>query len=332
MNQPVDITPKPHLDCLVSVLKSLKKDDNKLNDKLSFICEQINLLSQQKNHYVYSVEFIILCSIIFNISPHAYRYMRSIIFFTMPHPNTLKNLCLKYNTHPLIEKNVTNFLHYIKEKVKSLQKEDKIVNLMIDEIHLKQYLDYKGGNVVGSAHDSVHAAKTAYVFMIQSLVTSYIDVVHILPINKIIAQTLHDYIKKIVLGLHKLGFNVICVSSDNNSINCKALSFFANPPKLEIVYSHPANSTAPLFFILDTVHIFKCIRNNWLNQKDQDQTICFPSLQKMETMSLASFQSVKKLYEVKANSLVKYGHTLNVKSVNPSNLERQNVRICIKCF
>jgi hypothetical protein len=35
---------------------------------------------------------------------------------------------------------------------------------MMDEIHIKPYFDYKGGNIVGSAHNSVVAATTAHVF------------------------------------------------------------------------------------------------------------------------------------------------------------------------
>ena len=36
--------------------------------------------------------------------------------------------------------------------------------------------------------------------------------------------------------------------------------------KKSIVYPHPSDNARPLFLILDSVHILKCIRTNWLNQ------------------------------------------------------------------
>lgn len=86
--------------------------------------------------------------------------------------------------------------------------------------------------------------------------------VRILPISKIIAQSLFIAIKRVVV-LENVGFKVICVSSDNNAINGKAMSYFANPPKLSILYKHPCcigNEERPLFFIFDPVHILKCIK------------------------------------------------------------------------
>ena len=57
------------------------------------------------------------------------------------------------------------------------------------------------------------------------------------------------------------------------------MALFASPPKLLVAYPHPCNHTRPLFFILDSVHILKCIRNNWLNQKLDGKSLTFPHLQ-----------------------------------------------------
>ena len=45
------------------------------------------------------------------------------------------------------------------------------------------------------------------------------------------------------------------------------MSLFSSPPKKSIVYPNPSDNSRPLFFILGSVHILKCIRNNWQNQK-----------------------------------------------------------------
>lgn len=56
---------------------------------------------------------------------------------------------------------------------------------MLDEIHLKQFLDFKSGNIVGLDNNFQNVASSAHVFMIQSLRSSYKDVVHILQFMKL---------------------------------------------------------------------------------------------------------------------------------------------------
>ena len=58
-----------------------------------------------------------------------------------------------------------------------------------------------------------------------------------------------------------MGFRVIAFITDNNAINRKAACHFSSPPKLSVGHPHPCESSRPLFFVLDSVHILKCIRN-----------------------------------------------------------------------
>jgi len=44
--------------------------------------------------------------------------------------------------------------------------------LLVDEIHLQQFFDYKGGSVVGTASNSNEAAKSALAFLISSMPVS----------------------------------------------------------------------------------------------------------------------------------------------------------------
>lgn len=70
------------------------------------------------------------------------------------------------------------------------------MTLMIDEIHIKPYFDYKGGRIVGTAAHSTEPATTAHVFMVQSLLSPNKDVIHKLPMCKMNAETLHEHAKK----------------------------------------------------------------------------------------------------------------------------------------
>ena len=76
-------------------------------------------------------------------------------------------------------------MFYIKNKYKALQSSDKTVCLLVNEIHLAPFFDYKGGNLVGAAYDSTKAATSAFVFTITSVFSDFKDVVHVLPSCKI---------------------------------------------------------------------------------------------------------------------------------------------------
>ena len=85
------------------------------------------------------------------------------------------------------------------------------VTLLVDEIHLKRYFDYKGRTIVGSSYNSVcNAGKSAFAFMISSVFFKYKDVVHLLPTCRMSASDLNVMLKKIIVGLEDIGFRVYC--------------------------------------------------------------------------------------------------------------------------
>ncbi|KAH7958607.1 hypothetical protein HPB49_003212 [Dermacentor silvarum] len=96
----------------------------------------------------------------------------------------------------------------------------------MDEIQLQASFQYKGEYVTGAAANKENAAKIAYVFMIQSLLSSNKDVVHILPVAQTEAKQLHEFLDLLIRHLENIGIRVVAVASGNNSINRKAMSFF----------------------------------------------------------------------------------------------------------
>lgn len=205
--------------------------------------------------------------------------------------------------------------------------------------------------------------------MIQSILSNYKDVVHILPVQTITAEILFEYLHKIITNLESLGFTVICVSSDNNSINRRAMSMFCSPPKQAFLYEHPVDPSRPLFFIRDAVHLFKCIRNNWVNQKNPNRCLFPPDFHVNlpvspqnelivggvldeddafldeencglgdstflpgDSFKTASFFTLKKIYEIEMNEIVKHCHTLSQKALHPSSMDRQNVKLVVQIF
>lgn len=99
---------------------------------------------------------------------------------------------------------------------------------------------------------------------------------------------------------------------------------------MSIVYPHPLDKTRPLFYLFDSVHLLKCIRNNWLNSKP-DQIINYPDFNSGVEKS-AAFQSIKTLHQLEHDKMLKVGFSLNLKALFPTNMERQNVSLALKVF
>ena len=159
-----------------------------------------------KKNIVYPHDFLVFSSLFHNLSPHAYRFLRSSGTCILPCYSTIRKVTLALAVSPQNEQNEVNFLFYVRQKYKTLLSCDKTVMLLLDEIHLKPYFDYKGGNVVGSAFNRNEAATLAFTFMISSVFSKYKDVVHVLPSCKMSASVLFHLIKRIVLGLENIGF------------------------------------------------------------------------------------------------------------------------------
>ncbi|KAF2903423.1 hypothetical protein ILUMI_02763 [Ignelater luminosus] len=299
-------------------------------NNVEFIKEQVKLLPVHKSRLRYSWDLMLFCSLLHSISPHAYRFLRSSQKLKIPSTSTIRQVCGKFSCNPQLEQNPKDLLRYVSSKFSLLSAEDKLVILLMDEIHLKENLDYKSGNIVGNAFNDEKLAKSAHVFMISSLMSPYKEVVHILPVNKMTGEVLHTFLKNIVIGLHNNGFEVLGVVSDNYSINRKAISYFSNPPEVKIVYPNPADENKPLYFVIDTVHILKNIRNNWLNKRNQD--FKYPNFSNMEISETASSEALKEMHASESTSLLKYGFNLSLKTLYPSNLERQNVRLAVNIF
>ena len=323
------------LRLIISFLALLQDQSYEYFPALKFIQEQLHLMTLKK--FVYSTEMMIFSSLLSNCSPCGYRMLRDSKNLILPSYSTIRRLTLSMNMNPVVEQHKTNFLMYIRNKFRLISQKDITVSLLVDEIHLKPYFDYKGGNVVGLAYNGSDAATSAFAFMLSSVCSKFKDVVHVMPTKCIKAEALFDVIKKIIVGLEDIGFKVISVITDNNAINKKAMSFFSNPPKLSVVYMHPVKSSRPLFFLFDSVHLLKCIRNNWLNQKDSNKYMMFPKFCKngnhdSQNISKAPFTTLQKLHSLESHSLLKYAYKLTAKALSPSSLERQNVTFVLQIF
>lgn len=213
---------------------------------VKFVTQQLQVLLTKAS--IYPADFLVFCSLVYTISPHAYRFIRSTAKLKLPHSLTIRGICASYNASPSREQQDDAFLSYARRLASTLKDHECFVTLMMDEIHLQAPFQYKGGYVTGPATSSENAAKTAYVFMMQSLLSSNKDVVHILPVAKIEAKQRHDFLDLLIRQLEDIGIRVVAVVSDNNSINRKAMSFFCLSSQVEHCLQAPLGLIKALVF------------------------------------------------------------------------------------
>ncbi|KAH8038355.1 hypothetical protein HPB51_001138 [Rhipicephalus microplus] len=261
-------------------------------------------------------------------------YIHSSGNIILPHPVTIRSVCSSYKMNPQHEHQPSAFLRYMAKRILDLDDRQRVVTLMVDEIHMKPFFEYRGGNITGTAHNSPEAANSALVFMVQSLTSKFKEVAHIVPVCSADGKFLHNVLKEVILGSEKIGYKVVCVVTDNNKINRKAMEHFdqssptGSSSETPFVYEHPCDPARPLFFVIDPVHILKCICNSWLKQKNH--MWCFFPLE-MDSehttgrrMLTASFQTIRDVYNAEVGQLLRHAHTLTRKGFFPTDIEKQN--------
>ena len=119
------------------------------------------------------------------------------------------------------------------------------------------------------------------------------------------------------------GGHVIALICDCLRTNIKFFSLFPgfNPERLWSV-DHPLKESHRLYLLIDTVHILKSIRNNWITEKDQK--LCLG-----DSSSPGDWHHTVNLYEAERFSLIK-NTTLTRLAVSPSPMKRQSVSLVLK--
>ncbi|KAG0414381.1 hypothetical protein HPB47_008448, partial [Ixodes persulcatus] len=303
---------------------------------IQFLREQFKLLSMKKGQRHYSADLMVFSCILFTISPHAYKYICNSGNISLPHPMIIRSVCLSsgMNSQPLPQS--ATFLRYAAKRISDLDDKQRLVTLMVDEIHIKPFLDYKGGSTTDVAPNSTEVASSVLVFTVQSLTCQFKEVAHIVPMQRADAQFLHKLLIDLICGLENIGYRVACVVSDGSSVNREAMSHFTSPPNEGIVYPHPSDPARPLFFVIDPVNILRCIRNSWLDQSNDLLCFYFPEFHaeptRVQRMLSASFATIRDLYNLENYQLVRYGYSLSREALYSVNTERENVKLALQIF
>jgi THAP domain/Transposase protein len=252
-------------------------DDNFNMPCLIFCVEQLRLACVNVCRRRYSSDLLRFAFLLYNRSSACYRILAKMGSVILPHASTLKKLSSVLSVELGNDREEqSRYLHF---RASQLTDQERYVVLQLDEIHVNPSLSFKGGAVTGVAfntdHDQAHSIQA---FMISSLFSKFKDIVSLTPVKCLTSDQLAPMLYDIMGIVQNAGFIIVVVVSDNNQVNAKAFQTICGSNSFEEGIDNPHHVGQKIFFLFDTVHILKCVRNNWLNQTDRNQTFFYPPL------------------------------------------------------
>jgi len=85
-------------------------------------------------------------------------------------------------------------------------------------------------------------------------------------VRQLKAEDLVKLIEAILNKIEQIGFKVIRLVADDFSVNQKAFKILSGGELANPQIENPANPARPLFLSYDYCHVFKNLRNNFLNR------------------------------------------------------------------
>ena len=313
------------IDDCISTLNSDCDNTLPLIQKLRFLKEQLELSVCKQPKY--SPEIFLWASSIFFSFPGAYIQLRNSGVLTLPHPSYLRRLGADMKSEVGLQASQIN---YLKEKAKSLEPHEKIINVLFDEIHRNQKVTYRSGHFEGLSEANDVASKIQ-AFMLNSVFSGNEDIIALYPVMTLNAEELRKLLLQVLKVLHEAGFVVLSLICDNNRMNRNAYKLLCCG-NIKSYIDNPFDPTHKIFLLFDTVHLLKSVRNNWLNQGNDEQSFIFPYIEDERIVLSANLKDLKEVHFSEENNLVKLAPSLSKKVLYPSSIERQNVSLAVRLF
>ena len=91
--------------------------------------------------------------------------------------------------------------------------------------------------------------------------------VSVTPVHKLTAASQFEVVKLVAMVVEQTGGIVLGSITDNHKINQLYCKMFDRPSESDCpaTATHPLDGTRSWYLLSDTVHLLKCIRNNWIS-------------------------------------------------------------------
>jgi len=303
-----DIPSDDVLRKVVNLLQSQEVQDSRKAKKFDFLTNQLRLLADKH----YSIKDY--CFAVESFPQSNYELLRE--YLVLPSKRKLKSMISSVNVNELLTKTFK----------KVPRQQQKNVLLLIDEEKIRPTVAFSGGVLSGMAKNDPDSKATSMLcVMMKCLHRGPSVMISVTPVHKLTAAYQFDIVKEAAAVVEQSGGTVIGSITDNHKVNQQYCKLFDRPSESECpaTATHPLDNTRNWYLLFDTVHLFKCIRNNWISEKCQMLTF--------GNQPIGSFSDVKKLYVAEKDSILKTS-PLTEAAVHPSKLQLQNVQHVLKVF
>ena len=301
-------------DILNQVLESLNHmADFHDSPHFQFIVSQLRMLLTKPKGRRYDKETIVLAAELYNISPAAYKMLRKSGAMALPSINIIKRLLSNASQ----EEN-------LKSLFSKLKTQQKLVNILFDEVKLTQAQRFTNAHIHGHAINANSADALATHALVVELVCHHGGpkyILRVIPVAKLNASDLEIILLEAAQAVKNAGGEPVSFICDNCATNQGVYSKLGGPGK---VYLETLGQF--VFLVFDYVHIFKNIRNNWITV--MNKTLSF---EKDGVSYFAAWSDIIALYDEDRHSTIrmtKLTHT----SVYPKPLQRQSVPLVCQVF
>lgn len=304
-----EVSNQSRLQAALHELKNMLEDVD--SPCLPFLISQLELVLKAPTAYRYSKVILIFAAELLCTSPAAYRLIRRLGNIKLPGEKALRALM----NASLDDSNLPQLFN-------SLQPEQRLVNLLFDEVKLKAGLRFTGSHILGlSDNRPEDQATSALVIEIVCLHGGPKLVLRIHPVYKLNSQELTEQVLEAMAAVLKCGGLPLSLVCDNCPLNQAVYKKLQGPGKTRI-----PSLGIDIYCTYDYVHVFKNIRNNWITEKTQRLKFTLNG-----TEYVAAWDDVKALYKEDCSNslrLTRLTHT----SVFPKPLQRQSVPLVCQVF
>jgi len=287
-------------------------------EEISFLLEQLQLQAVQPRGRRYSPLLIRRSLEIFLSSRSTYRIMRNLL--ALPHSMTLVGKLGRIGEVGT-DKECRATIQSVFSK---LSIGEKHCIILFDEMYVKPSIRFRGGHIVGYSEDNPEeVAKTILVIMVKPMFGKPAFVCRLFLVYHLSVSFLKEALENVVKTLYEEEATVLALISDNHPTNRAVYSTFNqgfDKPWLGEVLGHR------LVLLQDPVHLFKSFRNNWMSEKNGEL-----QFKQSDHSYLGRWKDIVALYDSESNKVAKTT-TLTLKSVRPSNIEKQSVQHMVAVF
>jgi hypothetical protein len=306
---------------LDALLIQLEEINSEISEPLPFLKEQLQLSLLDIHGRRYSPQLTHYAIEIYLSSRNSYRIISQ--HLSLPCSRTLYahigRVC-EVGDNSECDRTISSAMH----SFIGLQKQCLV---LFDEMYVKPSIRFRGGHLLGySVDDPSQMARTILAIMIRPMMGAPAFVCRLLPINKLSSKFLFKTLSSVIHCVHRHGGKVMGLMSDNHPTNRSCYAQFTGDEACEKWMGKNPATGELLYLLVDTVHLMKSVRNNWLSEKCKYLKCTF----NQET-SIGRWTDIRALFNKEKDNIVKRT-TLSYQSCYPSNLDLQKVSLFTTVF